>query len=97
MVAVFPDIVDGIDADEALRQYSDILGTSPDVIISSDDLAAKRQARAEEQQAMQAMQAGGQLAQSAKVLSETDTQNPNALTDLIGGLGGPAGTPETVI
>ena len=97
MVAVFPDIVDGIDADEALRQYSDILGTSPDVIISSDDLAAKRQARAQEQQATQAMEMGSQAAQSAKVLSETDTQNPNALTDLIGGLGGPAGTPETAV
>ena len=97
MVAVFPDIVDGIDADEALRQYSDILGTSPDVIISSDDLAAKRQARAQEQQAAQAMEMGSQAAQSAKVLSETDTQNPNALTDLIGGLGGPAGTPETAV
>mgnify|MGYP003636558835 CR=1 FL=1 len=44
---------------------------------------------------MQAMEAGGQAAQSAKVLSETDTQNPNALTDLISGLGG--GTPEGVI
>ena len=43
------------------------------------------------------MEMGSQAAQSAKVLSETDTQNPNALTDLIGGLGGPAGTPETAV
>ena len=34
LVAVFQDIVDGINSDEALRQYSEILGTSPDVIIS---------------------------------------------------------------
>lgn len=84
LVAVFPDIVDGIDSDEALRQYSEILGTSPDVIISDEELQAKRQARAEEQQQMQAMQQASQLAQGAKVLSETDTQNPNALTDLLG-------------
>jgi len=84
MVAVFPDIVDGIDSDEALRQYSEILGTSPDVIISEEELQAKRQARAEEQQQMQAMEQASQLAQGAKVLSETDTQNPNALTDLLG-------------
>jgi hypothetical protein len=84
LVAVFPDIVDGIDSDEALRQYSEILGTSPDVIISDDELQAKRQARAEEQQQMQAMEQASQLAQGAKVLSETDTQNPNALTDLLG-------------
>ena len=84
LVAVFPDIVDGIDSDEALRQYSEILGTSPDVIISDEELQAKRQARAEEQQQMQAMEQASQLAQGAKVLSETDTQNPNALTDLLG-------------
>ena len=84
LVAVFPEIVDGINSDEALRQYADILGTSPDVIISDEELQAKRQARAEEQQQMQAMQQAGQLAQGAKVLSETDTQNPNALTDLLG-------------
>lgn len=84
LVAVFPEIVDGIDSDEALRQYAGILGTSPDVIISDDELQAKRQARAEEQQQMQAMQQAGQLAQGAKILSETDTQNPNALTDLLG-------------
>jgi hypothetical protein len=84
LVAVFPEIVDGIDSDAALRQYANILGTSPDVIISDDELQAKRQARAEEQQQMQAMQQAGQLAQGAKILSETDTQNPNALTDLLG-------------
>ena len=84
LVAVFPDIVDGINSDEALRQYSEILGTSPDVIISDEELQAKRQARAEEQQQMQAMEQASQLAQGAKVLSETDTQNPNALTDLLG-------------
>ena len=84
LVGVFPDIVDGIDSDEALRQYSEILGTSPDVIISDEELQAKRQARAEEQQQMQAMEQASQLAQGAKVLSETDTQNPNALTDLLG-------------
>ena len=84
LVAVFPEIVDGIDSDAALRQYANILGTSPDVIISDEELQAKRQARAEEQQQMQAMQQAGQLAQGAKILSETDTQNPNALTDLLG-------------
>jgi hypothetical protein len=97
MVAVFPDIVDGIDADAALREYADVLGTSPDVIISSDDLQAKRDERAAQQQQQQALDTGGQLAQGAKVLSETDTQNPNALTDLIGGIGGPAGTNESVV
>tara|TARA_R110000744_G_scaffold29151_3_gene69830 strand:- start:4690 stop:6438 length:1749 start_codon:yes stop_codon:yes gene_type:complete len=88
MSAMFPEIVDGVDADEALRQYSDILGTSPDVIISSAAVATKRKAKAEAEQAVHQREEAGKLAQSAKVLSETDTQNPNALTNLLGGLGG---------
>jgi len=87
LVGIFPEIVDGIDSDEALRQYASVLGASPDVILSEDEVAAKREARAEQQEQeamMQQMQQLPQLAQGAKVLSETDTQNPNALTDLLG-------------
>ena len=68
MSAMFPEIVDGVDADEALRQYSDILGTSPDVIISSAAVATKRKAKAEAEQAVHQREEAGKLAQSAKVL-----------------------------
>ena len=84
LVGVFPDIVDNIDADEAFRQYGDVLGVSPDIIRDSNTVAQMRQAKAEEAAQQQAMEQSQQMAQSAKVLSETDTQNPNALTDLIG-------------
>ena len=84
MVAVFPEITDNINSDEALRQYSDILGVSPDIMRDADEVAQMREAREQEQQQMQAMEQAGSLAQNAKVLSETDTQNPNALTDLLG-------------
>tara|TARA_R110002096_G_scaffold58166_3_gene146825 strand:- start:1861 stop:3594 length:1734 start_codon:yes stop_codon:yes gene_type:complete len=85
MVAVFPDIVDNIDADKALRDYGEIVGIAPDMMIDSDTVEKARAARAEQQQQQQAMEQAGQAAQSAKVLSEADTQNPNALTDLLGG------------
>lgn len=84
MVAVFEDIKDVIDSDEALRQYSDILGVSPDIIRDEDTVAEMRAARQQELQQQQAMEQAGAMAQGAKVLSETDTQNPNALTDLLG-------------
>jgi len=87
LVGIFPEIVDSINSDEALRQYADVLGASPDVILSEDEVAAKREARAAQQQQealMQQVQQLPQLAQGAKILSETDTQNPNALTDLLG-------------
>ena len=84
LVSVFPNITDNIDADEAYRQYSDILGVSPDITRDSDTVSEIRAAKAEEAAQAQQMEQAGMLAQNAKVLSETDTQNPNALTDLIG-------------
>jgi len=85
MVAVFPDIIDNVDADKALRDYGEIVGVAPDMMVDSDSVAEARKARAEEMQQQQAMDQAGQMAQGAKVLSEADTQNPNALTDLLGG------------
>jgi hypothetical protein len=49
-----------------------------------NDVAEIRQQRQAAQQAQQQAEMGAQAAQSAKVLSEADTQNPNALTDLMG-------------
>jgi hypothetical protein len=90
LVAVFPDITDNLDADMAIRQYSETLGLSPDVIREADEVSALRQQRAEAQQAqaemenmMQQSQMVATGAQAAKVLSEADTQSPNALTDLL--------------
>jgi hypothetical protein len=83
--AAFPEIVDNLNADEALRNYGEILGTSPQILRDADEVAAMREARREaqaaEQQAAQLMQG----AQAAKVLSEADTQTPNALTSLLQG------------
>jgi hypothetical protein len=82
--AVFPEIVDVVDADDMLRTYFEIVGAPPTSTRDQDTVDAQRKARAEQQQAQQAIETGGQLAQGAKVLSEADTQSPNALTDLLG-------------
>jgi hypothetical protein len=84
LVAVFPDVTDNIDADEGLRQYAEILGNSPDLLRDSAQVKAMRADRAEQQKNAQMAEMAGSAAQGAKVLSETDTQNPNALTDLLG-------------
>jgi hypothetical protein len=85
MVAVFPDIVDNINSDKALRDYGEIVGVAPDMMNDSDAVQEMRDAREQQQQQQQQMEQAGQMAQGAKVLSEADTQNPNALTDLLGG------------
>jgi len=83
--AVFPEIVDNLNADEAIRNYGEILGTSPEILRDADEVEAIRAQRREAQQAEQQMMQLQQGAQAAKVLSEADTQNPNALTALLQG------------
>lgn len=83
--AVFPEIVDNLNADEAIRNYGEILGTSPEILRDADAVEAIRTQRREAQQAEQQMMQLQQGAQAAKVLSEADTQNPNALTALLQG------------
>jgi hypothetical protein len=85
--AVFPEIVDNLNADEAIRNYGEILGTSPEILRDADQVEAIRAQRREAQQAEQQMMQLQQGVQAAKVLSEADTQNPNALTALLQGGG----------
>ena len=95
LAAVYPDIIDNLDADIALRSYGETLGLSPDIIRETTDIQKMRQQRqAAQQQQQQLEQANaavdtvGKGAQAAKVLSEADTVNPNALTALLRGQGG---------
>ena len=84
LAGVFPEVADVLDADYAIRQYSEILGNDPELVKDEGVVRTLRDDRAAaQQQAAQAEQAAS-AAQSAKVLSEADTQNPNALTDLLG-------------
>lgn len=82
--AVFPEITDVVDADDMLRRYFDIVGAPSTSTKDPDLVGEQRAARAEQAEMQQAMETGGQMAQGAKVLSEADTQSPNALTDLLG-------------
>ena len=84
MAAVFPQLVDNVDEDEVLRQYSSILGNDPTILRDPAAVAEIRAARQQAQQQAAAMEQAGAAAQGAKVLSEADTQNPNALTELLG-------------
>jgi hypothetical protein len=84
MVGVFPNITDVIDADHAIRQYSEIMGNDPELLRPVSDVEQTRKARADQEAQQQALEQAAGAAQSAKVLSEADTQSPNALTDLLG-------------
>ncbi len=88
IAAVQPDIMDKVNFDEMIEEYGDRLGVPPKIIRSEEETAEIRKQRAAQEQEAAAMEQAGQMVQGAKVLSETDTQGPNALTALLGGPGG---------
>lgn len=76
-------LYDKIDMDKTIDAYADMLGVDPDLIVANDKVAIIRQERAKQQAAMQAAQAAPVAADTAKTLSETNTQDPSALTDVM--------------
>jgi len=85
LAAANPEVLDKIDFDQAVDEYSSVLGTPSSIIRSDDAVAELRAGRAKANQMAQQQQMIAQSAQTAKVLSETDTQNPNALTAILQG------------
>lgn len=81
--AVNQAVLDKMDMDQAADEYGMMLGVSPRIIRSDEDVAAMRQERAQANAQAQQAAMVQQNAQSAKVLSETDVDGPNALTALL--------------
>jgi len=79
-----PEVLDKLDADELVDAYADMLGVDPKLIVASDKVAMIRDARARaEAAAAQTAQAQAQAA-TAKDLSQSNTSDQNALTDVVG-------------
>lgn len=83
IAAVKPDVLDKLDTDQIVDAYSDMLGVDPDLIVADEKVALIRNARAQQQQAMQAAQQAAAGAQVAEQMSRTDTSGKNALTDVM--------------
>ncbi|MBA4359802.1 MAG: hypothetical protein C0411_03605, partial [Pseudomonas sp.] len=76
--------LDLLDADEAMRQYFELIGTPPTLVRADDMVAEIRKQRAQVQQQAEMQQQLGSVIQGAQMLSETDTGGNNALTQLAG-------------
>lgn len=85
--AVNPEVLDKIDFDQALDEYTDIQGLPPGIVRSDEDVAKVRASRAQQQQ-MQAIAASAQPLQQAaaagKLLAETDASPNSALAGVLG-------------
>ena len=84
LVSVYPESADNFDADEAIRNYGEMLGTPPKVIRSPEALQALREARAKAQQEQKAKEDALIAANQAKVLSDTKVGDSTALNELLG-------------
>ena len=92
LVGVDPSVMDNIDVDEALDQYSYLLNNSPKIIRSPEELQAIRQQRAQQQAQAQQAQIAQQLSAGAKNLSQTNVGGgANALQAMLGQQGGNGG------
>ena len=76
-----PSVWDNFDADKDVELYGDMLGVSPELIISSDKRDEMRQARAEQIAQQQKAMALNQAADTANKLASARTDAPSALTD----------------
>lgn len=82
--AVFPDVTDKVDADQAVDEYGSAVAVPPSIVRSDDEVAKIRAGRAAQAAKMQAQQDLAAQVQGAQVLSQTDTGGDNALTRLMG-------------
>lgn len=92
LAAVKPDVLDKLDADEAIDTYFDYLGVPPQLVVPDDEVLKVRQARLKQQQQAQAAEmaatvapAMNQGAQAAAVLA--DAQNNAGGAGLLNSLG----------
>lgn len=78
-------VLDNIDFDRAINEYAEQTGVTPTLIRSEDMVAEIRQRRQQQIAQQQAMETAMQSVDAAKLLSETDTTRPSALSALTGG------------
>lgn len=79
-----PEALDKINADEVADVMAADLGVPNKVVLTDDEVSGIREARAQQEQAMQMAAMGAQAAESAKTLSETKTTGDSLLDDMMG-------------
>lgn len=87
------EVLDKLDADQAVDAFAEMSGVSPTVIVPQEQVEQIRQERAQQQQQQKALEMGMAAAQGAKTLSEAQTSDPSVLSALSAAAGN-AGAPQ---
>lgn len=93
LAAVKPEVLDKLDADEAVDQYASMVGVPPKIVVPDEKVIELRKVREQKMIQQQGLEQGLAVAQGAKTLSETKTGENNALDALMGRMG-MAGGPQ---
>ena len=89
LVGVDPGVMDNIDTDWGIQEYSYLSGNEPRLMRTPEEVAQIRQNRAQQQAQAQQAQIAEQLSKGAKNLSAADMGGgTNALQAMTGGLPG---------
>ena len=79
------EVLDKVNRDKLVEVYGDMTSVPPGVIRTDEETQAIRQQRQQQMAQQQQIEQANVAAQTAKQLSETNTTDRNALTDMVGG------------
>lgn len=79
-----PEVLDKLDTDQAIDEYSEMLGAPPTIVRSDEAVAAIRRNRAQQAQAAQMAQMADQMAGAAQKLGNTPMGQDSALDRMTG-------------
>jgi hypothetical protein len=82
LAQIKPEVLDKFDGDAWVDAYSDMLGVDPQLIVANEKVALIRQQRAQAAQAQQQQAAMQQAADTARSLSQAQTSQPSALSNV---------------
>jgi len=88
MAQYSPSVLDKVNFDQVVDEYSRMIGVSPEVINSDEIVAQQRAARAEQAQRQAQMEQAQVAASTVKDLGAAKLEDDTALGRLLGGLGG---------
>lgn len=84
LAAIFPEVSDKVDADQAVDEVGNMLGVPPKLIVTDDKALEKRQVRAQNMQQQQQAQMGMAAVQAAEKMGKTPVGDSTMLNKMMG-------------
>lgn len=90
MAALFPQVVDKINIDQAIDDYGDMYGVNPEIIVPDDVVQEIRAQRAQQQQAQAVAASAPAVVDTVKAAGDINAQGLTDVTNLFQGYSTPA-------